>query len=526
MTRRLAREEGLLVGGSCGMAVVAALQRGREADQGRRRRRPAARRRPRLPEQDLQRQVDGRLRLPRRRRGRDGRRGAARQVRRDPDAGAHPPERDRPRGDRHPPRVRRQPAARRPRRAAGDRRRGGRARSTRRRCSTPCSPARRPSSDRVERHMSPPLPIIGSGEAVGAAVAALGDADALAGPRRRQAGRRRHPAGRAGSPGGHRAYGRAHDRPLAGFNTRAIHAGQEPDPATGAVIVPMHLTTTYKQDGVGGLRGGYEYSRSGNPTRTALHEALAALEEGTTALAFASGLAAEDTLLRTVCRPGDHVVLGGDAYGGTFRLISRVLSEWGLEYTPVHLDDPDAGAGGDAADDPGDLVRDAEQPAAQHHRHRGHRGGRARGRRAARRRQHLRLALPAAAADAGRGRRRPLDDEVPRRALRRGRRRARHRATPSSASGWPTTTTRWARSPAPFDSWLVLRSLKTLGVRMDRHSANAARVAEFLLGHPAVAVGALPGPARRTPGTTSRPSRCPASAGWSRSGSGTARTPR
>src|SRR3712207_6297314 len=128
---------------------------------------------------------------------------------------------------------------------------------------------------------------------------------------------------------------------MTGFNTRAIHAGQEADPATGAVIVPVHLTTTYKQDGVGGLRGGYEYSRSGNPTRDALHEALAALEEGTTALAFASGLAAEDTLLRTACRPGDHVVLGGDAYGGTFRLISRVLSEWGLEYTPVHLDDPD-----------------------------------------------------------------------------------------------------------------------------------------------------------------------------------------
>ncbi len=142
----------------------------------------------------------------------------------------------------------------------------------------------------------------------------------------------------------------------------------------------MHLTTTYKQDGVGGLRGGYEYSRSGNPTRTALHEALAALEEGTTALAFASGLAAEDTLLRTVCRPGDHVVLGGDAYGGTFRLISRVLSEWGLEYTPVRPRRPGRGARGDPADDAGRLVRDAEQPAAQHHRHRGDRGGRARGR--------------------------------------------------------------------------------------------------------------------------------------------------
>jgi len=90
---------------------------------------------------------------------------------------------------------------------------------------------------------------------------------------------------------------------MTGFNTRAIHAGQEPDPATGAVNVPVHLSTTFKQDGVGGLRGGYEYSRSANPTRTALEECLAALEGGARALTFASGLAAEDTLLRTVCEP-------------------------------------------------------------------------------------------------------------------------------------------------------------------------------------------------------------------------------
>jgi cystathionine gamma-synthase len=127
-----------------------------------------------------------------------------------------------------------------------------------------------------------------------------------------------------------------------GFTTRAIHAGQEPDPLTGAVNVPVHLSTTFKQDGVGGLRGGYEYSRSANPTRTALQEALAALEQGTHGMAFASGLAAEDTLLRTVCAPGSHVVLGGDAYGGTFRLISRVASRWGVEHTPADLNDLDA----------------------------------------------------------------------------------------------------------------------------------------------------------------------------------------
>jgi cystathionine gamma-synthase len=109
-----------------------------------------------------------------------------------------------------------------------------------------------------------------------------------------------------------------------GFETRAIHAGYEPDPMTGAVIPPIYATSTYKQDGVGGMRGGYEYSRTANPTRTALEGNLAALEEGERGFAFASGLAAEDTLLRTVCRPGDHVVIPDDAYGGTYRLFAKV----------------------------------------------------------------------------------------------------------------------------------------------------------------------------------------------------------
>src|SRR5439155_15516249 len=110
-----------------------------------------------------------------------------------------------------------------------------------------------------------------------------------------------------------------------GFETLAIHAGQEPDPTTGAVVVPIHQTSTYAQDGVGGTRAGYEYSRSANPTRTALEKCIAALEAGAVGLAFASGLAAEDTLLRTVCQPGDHVVIPGDAYGGTYRLVAQVF---------------------------------------------------------------------------------------------------------------------------------------------------------------------------------------------------------
>src|SRR5579875_844204 len=128
---------------------------------------------------------------------------------------------------------------------------------------------------------------------------------------------------------------------MSGFETLAIHAGQEADPATGAVTVPIYATSTYKQDGVGGLRGGYEYSRSANPTRTALEECLAALEGGRRGLAFASGLAAEDTLLRAVCRPGDHMLVPDDAYGGSFRLFSKVFERWGVECTPISLHDPD-----------------------------------------------------------------------------------------------------------------------------------------------------------------------------------------
>jgi cystathionine gamma-synthase len=277
-----------------------------------------------------------------------------------------------------------------------------------------------------------------------------------------------------------------------GFNTRAIHEGQEPDAATGAVIVPLHLTTTYKQDGVGGLRGGYEYSRSGNPTRTALHAALASLEEGTRALAFASGLAAEDTLLRTVCRPGDHVILGGDAYGGTFRLISRVLSEWGLEYTPVHLDDPDAVRAAmrpttrvvwcETPSNPLLNITDIEATAEV-----AHEGG---------------ALLVVDNTFASPYLQRPLtlgadvvvhsttkylgghSDVVGGALVVRDAELGERLAYNHNAMG---------AVASPFDSWLVLRSLKTLGVRMERHSANAARVAEFLLDHPAVASVLYPG---------------------------------
>jgi cystathionine gamma-synthase len=280
---------------------------------------------------------------------------------------------------------------------------------------------------------------------------------------------------------------------MSGFNTRAIHAGQEPDPATGAVIPPLHLTTTYKQDGVGGLRGGYEYSRSANPTRDTLQTALAALEQGTQALTFASGLAAEDTLLRTVCRPGDGIVLGGDAYGGTFRLISRVLAPWGVTHEAVDLNDLDAvraavapesvrviwcetpsnpllnvadiAALAEIAHDSGTLLvvdNTFASPYLQ---------------------QPLTLGADVVVhsttkylgghSDVVGGALVVSDAEL-----------GEQLAFLQNASGAVN---------GPFDAWLVLRSLKTLGVRMDRHSANAGAIAEWLLEHPAVSTVLYPG---------------------------------
>ncbi|HEX2075498.1 MAG TPA: cystathionine gamma-synthase, partial [Geodermatophilus sp.] len=279
---------------------------------------------------------------------------------------------------------------------------------------------------------------------------------------------------------------------MTGFNTRAIHAGQDPDPATGAVIVPVHLTTTYKQDGVGGLRGGYEYSRSGNPTRTALQEALAALERGSAGLAFASGLAAEDTLLRTVCEPGSHVVLGGDAYGGTFRLISKVLARWGIEHTPADLNDPEALH---AALRPATRVVWCETPTNP----------------------LLNIADIAGLATVAHeaGALLVVDNTFAspylQQPLTLGADVVVHSTTkylgghsdvvggalvvsdPELGEQLAFHQNAMGAIAGPFDAWLVLRGIKTLGVRMDRHQENAARIAEFLLGSPAVAAVLYPG---------------------------------
>ena len=120
---------------------------------------------------------------------------------------------------------------------------------------------------------------------------------------------------------------------------RAIHAGQEPDPTTGAVVTPIYATSTFKQDGVLGLRGGHDYSRSINPTRTSFDEQLAAVEGAKYALSFSSGLAAIDVLLRSTIKPGDNILLGNDVYGGTYRLLSKVFVPWGVGLDVVDITD-------------------------------------------------------------------------------------------------------------------------------------------------------------------------------------------
>ena len=124
-----------------------------------------------------------------------------------------------------------------------------------------------------------------------------------------------------------------------GFETRAIHTGQDPDSATGSVVPPVHLSTTYRQSAVGRHQG-FEYSRSGNPTRRSLESQLASLEGARFGFAFASGLAAEDAVLRAMLGPTDHLILNTDAYGGTFRLVDRVHAPAGVAYNVADAADP------------------------------------------------------------------------------------------------------------------------------------------------------------------------------------------
>ncbi|MEW2390338.1 cystathionine gamma-synthase [Streptomyces venezuelae] len=276
------------------------------------------------------------------------------------------------------------------------------------------------------------------------------------------------------------------------FETVAIHAGNTADPLTGAVVPPIYQVSTYKQDGVGGLRGGYEYSRSANPTRTALEENLAALEGGRRGLAFASGLAAEDCLLRTLLSPGDHVVIPNDAYGGTFRLFAKVVSRWGVEWSVADTSDPEAVRAAltdrtkaiwvETPSNPllgitdiaavAQIAREAgvrlvvdntfaspylQQPLALGadvvvHSMTKYMGG------------HSDVVGGALVVD---------DAEL-------GEELAYHQNAMGAVAG-------------PFDAWLVLRGIKTLAVRMDRHSENATKVTEMLTRHARVSSVLYPG---------------------------------
>jgi cystathionine gamma-synthase len=278
-----------------------------------------------------------------------------------------------------------------------------------------------------------------------------------------------------------------------GFETLAIHAGQDPDPLTGAVVPPIYQTSTYKQDGVGGTRGGFEYSRTANPTRTALERCLAALENGAGALAFASGMAAEDCLIRTLCRPGDRVLIPGDAYGGTFRLFDKVLTTWGVQHSPVMQTDLEAVRAAAEAQRPRLIwaetptnpllsIVDIRALAAIAH--------------------SCGALLVVDNTFASPYLQRPLDlgaDFVV------------HSTTkylgghsdvvggavvikdPAHGEGLAFNQNATGAVAGPFDAWLTLRGIRTLAVRMDRHCANAARIAQVLAEHPAVASVLYPG---------------------------------
>lgn len=267
---------------------------------------------------------------------------------------------------------------------------------------------------------------------------------------------------------------------MARFETKAIHAGQEPDPLTGAVVPAIYQSSTYKQDGVGGLRGGYEYSRSGNPTRTALEENLAALENGKFGFATSSGLSAEDLILRAILKPGDHIIVPIDAYGGSYRLINKVYTPWGISHTAVDQYDL---AALESAIQPGVTkaiwVETPTNPL---------------------------LAITDIQAISNLAKVHDLIVIVDntfaspylQQPLSLGADIVIHSTTKylgghSDVIGGAVITSdpelaekigflHNAMGPVagPLDSWLVLRGIKTLGVRMDRHTANAKTIVEFL----------------------------------------------
>jgi cystathionine gamma-synthase len=277
------------------------------------------------------------------------------------------------------------------------------------------------------------------------------------------------------------------------FETLAIHAGQEPDPLTGAVVPPIYQVSTFAQDGVGGLRGGYEYSRSANPTRTALAECLAALEEGAGALAFASGMAAEDCLLRTLCSPGDRVLIPDDAYGGTYRLFAQVLAAWGVDYEVVPISDlaavrerlaarPTRCVWAETPTNPLLNIADIRGLAQA-----AHEAGAMLVVDNTFASPYLQQPLTLGADAVVHSTTKYLgghSDVIGGAAVFADAELAERVAFTQNATGSPA---------GPFDSWLTLRGIKTLAARMDRHCRNAMRIAQMLAEHPAVTEVLYPG---------------------------------
>ena len=272
---------------------------------------------------------------------------------------------------------------------------------------------------------------------------------------------------------------------MTAFETRAIHAGQAFDPTTGAVVPPVYLTSTFVQDGIGGFRGGYEYARGGNPTRDSLQDLLASLEGGLKAFSFGSGLAAEDALLRALLVPGDHILMGNDVYGGTHRLVNRLYVPWGIGLSTVEMSDADAVR---AAIRPETKVLWVETPSNP----------------------LMKITDIAALAAIGheRGITVVVDNTFASPYLQQpialGADAVVHSTTKylgghSDVVGGAVIVNDETLAEkvgfvqfgggaisGPFDAWLTVRGIKTLAVRMDRHSSNAQTIAEALVGHPKI----------------------------------------
>ncbi|MGL4306467.1 MAG: cystathionine gamma-synthase [Mycobacteriaceae bacterium] len=277
-----------------------------------------------------------------------------------------------------------------------------------------------------------------------------------------------------------------------GFSTRAVHAGFDPDPQTGAVNVPIYASSTFAQDGVGNLRGGFEYARTGNPTRIALESNFAAIEDGIYGRAFASGMAATDCVLRACLRPGDHLVIPNDAYGGTFRLIDKVFSQWGITYTPAAISDLDAVK---AAINPQTKLIWIETPTNP----------------------LLNVGDIAAIADITHlvGAKLVVDNTFAspylQQPLTLGADIVLHSTTKyvgghsDVVGGAVVTNSEELDSafaflqngagavPSPFDVFLTMRGIKTLALRMERHSDNAEKIVDLLAGHRAISAVLYPG---------------------------------